>query len=300
MASADEIARMSKIERIAEALRRSIPHLPAEGKAMVESMLDPTMLTLIGGTLLVWIGSHAFGVGEFVDLVLLGAGVVTLGFSAFDGAKALCDFATRAVGARSESDLDQAGQSFARAVLILGVSTVQAILLHGQARTAIARGTPQVHPMPDVGPTPPAGNQLRLSRPATLPGRAVGGTTGFGEIAIARDQTLTEQRITLLHELVHRYFTPRVGPLRRLRAELKMSAYARSAILRYLEEALAEGYAQLRVNGLAAGLRAWRFPLRFGYVTISQVAAEGRAIGTIVLGGTTFHVSISLGAIPSS
>lgn len=291
---------MSKIERIAEALRRSIPHLPAEGKAMVESMLDPTMLTLIGGTLLVWIGSHAFGVGEFVDLVLLGAGVVTLGFSAFDGAKALYDFATRAVGARSESDLDQAGQSFARAVLILGVSTVQAILLHGQARAAIARGTPQVHPMPDVGPTPPAGNQLRLSRPATLPGRAVGGTTGFGEIAIARDQTMTEQRITLLHELVHRYFTPRVGPLRRLRAELKMSAYARSAILRYLEEALAEGYAQLRVNGLAAGLRAWKFPLRFGYVTISQVAAEGRSVGTIVLGGTTFHVSISLGAIPSN
>jgi hypothetical protein len=63
MASADEIARMSKIERIAEALRRSVPHLPAEGKAMVESMLDPTMLTVIGGTLLVWIGSHAFGIG---------------------------------------------------------------------------------------------------------------------------------------------------------------------------------------------------------------------------------------------
>lgn len=154
--------------------------------------------------------------------------------------------------------------------------------------------------MPDVGPTPPAGNQLRLSRPATLPGRAVGGTTGFGEIAIAGDQTMTEQRITLLHELVHRYFTPRIGPLRRLRAELKMSAYARSAILRYLEEVLAEGYAQLRVNGLAAGLRAWRFALRFGYVTISQVAVEGRAVGTIVLGGTTFHVWISLGAIPSN
>ena len=70
MASADEIGRLSKAERIAEALRRSIPHLPAEGKAMVESMLDPTMLTIIGGTLLVWIGSHAFGIGEFVDLVL--------------------------------------------------------------------------------------------------------------------------------------------------------------------------------------------------------------------------------------
>jgi hypothetical protein len=299
MASADEIARMSKLERIAEALRRSIAHLPAEGRAMVESMLDPTSLALIGGTLVVWIGSHAFGIGEFVDLVLLGAGVVTLGFSALEGAKALYDFATGAFGARSESDLDQAGQSFAKAVLILGVSTVQAILLHGQARATLARGRPQLYPPPEVGPTPPAGNQLRISRPATLPGRAVGGTTGFGEISIARDQTLTEQRITLLHELVHRYFSPRTGPLRRLRAELKMSAYARSVLLRYLEEALAEGYAQLRVNGLAAGLRAYRFPLRFGYVTVSQLAAEGKAIGTIILGGTTFHVSVSLGASPS-
>jgi hypothetical protein len=300
MASPDEIARMSKLERVAEALRRSIPHLPAEGRAMVTSMLEPASLAMVGGTLVVWIGSHAFGIGEFVDLVLLGAGAAILGFSALEGAKGLYDFAKLALAARSESDLDQAGQSFARAVLLLGVSTVQAILLHGQGRMAIARGRPQVYAPPEVGPTPPAGNQLRISRPASMPGRAVGGTTGFGEIAIARDQPWTEQRITLLHELVHRYFSPRTGPLRRLRAQLKMSAYARSALLRYLEEALAEGYAQLRVNGLAAGLRAYRFPLRFGYVTISQMTTEGSAIGTIVLGGTTFHVSISLGPLPTN
>jgi hypothetical protein len=192
---------MSRIERIAEALRRSIPHLPAEGKAMVESMLDPTMLTLIGGTLLVWIGSHAFGIGEFVDLVLLGAGVVTLGFSAFDGAKALYDFATHAVGARTESDLDQAGQSFARAVLILGASTVQAILLHGQARAALARGAPKMRPPPDIGPMPSTSAQLSVSRPRTLPGGIAGGTTAFGDISVARDQALTEQRITLLRSV---------------------------------------------------------------------------------------------------
>jgi len=53
-----------------------------------------------------------------------------------------------------------------------------------------------------------------------------------------------------------------------------------------------------RVNGLAQALGAIRFPLAVGYVTVSQLAAEGSAIGTIVLGGTLFVVSISTGAIP--
>jgi hypothetical protein len=116
-------------------------------------------------------------------------------------------------------------------------------------------------------------------------------------IQVARSQTLTEQPITLLHELVHRFFSPRTGPLRRLRAELSVSAYARSALLRHIEEALAEGYAQLRVNGLSSALQAYRFPLSGGYVTISQLAAEGRAIGTIVLGGIVLQVSIFLGSL---
>lgn len=77
------------------------------------------------------------------------------------------------------------------------------------------------------------------------------------------------------------------------------SAYNRSALLRYLEEALAEGYAQLRVNGLARALGAYRFPLQGGYVTVSQLLTEGQAIGTITLGGVFLHVSISIGSMPS-
>ena len=78
-----------------------------------------------------------------------------------------------------------------------------------------------------------------------------------------------------------------------------MSAYSRSALLRYLEESLAEGYGQLRVHGLAKALGAIKFPLDGGYVTVSQLASEGLAIGTITLGGTLFHVSMSPGPIPS-
>jgi len=78
-----------------------------------------------------------------------------------------------------------------------------------------------------------------------------------------------------------------------------MSSYARSALLRYLEESLAEGYGQLKVYGLAKALEAFRFPINAGYMTVSQMATEGIAIGTITLGGTLFRVSISLGAMPN-
>jgi len=88
------------------------------------------------------------------------------------------------------------------------------------------------------------------------------------------------------------------GPGPSGRSELSWSANSRSALLRYLEEALAEGYAQRRVNGLAQALEAIRFPLDFGYVTVSQLLAEGQAIGTITLGGVLFHVSSSQGPLP--
>jgi hypothetical protein len=109
---------------------------------------------------------------------------------------------------------------------------------------------------------------------------------------------MSEQRITLLHELVHRYLSPRTGVLLRFRAELRMAGYVRSALLRYLEEALAEGYAQLRVHGLAQAVEALRFPLQGGYVVVSQIVAEGAAIGTIVVGNVTFQVSLALGDMP--
>jgi hypothetical protein len=301
MSATTSIARMSSADKIGEGIRRSLPHIPAGARAMVESMLKPQTLVIITGTLVVWAGSHAFGIGEIVDVILLGVGVVTLGFAVFEGAGALYDFVTGAISARTSKDLDQAGKHFARAVTLLGVSTIQALLLRGQGRAVIARKQlPQIRPLPNVGAAPAAGNQLRLSRPASIPSGNVGQTSAYGAITIARNQSLNEQRITLLHELVHRFFSPRVGPFRQLRAQVSMSAYIRSSLLRYLEEALAEGYAQLRVHGLAKALQTYRFPLQAGYVTVSQVATEGQAIGTITLGGSLLYVTISQGTIPNN
>lgn len=297
--STHAVIHMSDIDKIREAIRRSLPHMPSDARAIVSSLLQPQTLAVIAGTLVVWAGSHAFGIGEIVDIVLLGIGVVALGFAVFEGAAELYDFTVGAIGARSDADLEKAGRHFARAVTLLGVSTLQAILLRGQGRAVMARGRPQIYPRPHVGIVPPAGNQLLVSRPAQMAGDSLGETTAYGVISVARNQSLSEQRVTLFHELVHRYFSPRIGPFRRLRAEINMSAYSRSALLRYLEEALAEGYGQLRVHGLGKALGAIKFPLQGGYVTVSQLATEGLAIGTITLGGTLFHVSMSLGPIPN-
>jgi len=57
-ASHSNIARQSSRAKIAEAMRRSLPHLPAEARGIVESMLRPETIGIIAGTLIVWTGSH--------------------------------------------------------------------------------------------------------------------------------------------------------------------------------------------------------------------------------------------------
>lgn len=293
----DRTASLSSVEKIGEAMRRSLPHLPAEARAVVASMLDPRLLPIIGAAIIAWAVSHLVGVGEFVDVVMLSVGAIALGFSVFEGSREMLDFARGAVNARVDRDLDRAAEYFARAITILGISTVQAVLLRGGIRAVRPRGMPHLRPMQRVGSPPAAGNRLRLTRLSTLDGKA-GTTDAYGTLQVARDQSLSEQRVTLFHELVHRYFAPRTGPFRQLRASLHMTGYVRSALLRYVEEALAEGYGQLRVHGLAAAVRQWRFPVANGYMTVSEIAAEGQAIGIISLSGVSFQVYISLGQMP--
>jgi hypothetical protein len=283
---------LSTQDKIAEAIRRSLPLLPSEARHQVEAMLTPTSLAIIAGTLVVWAGSHFFGAGEIVDIILLGVGFFTVGLSVFSGAQELYRFATTAVNAQTDSDLNQAAQHFAAAVNILGIAVISAVLLHQSSKAVVARGRPQFQEMPKVGTPPPPGVKPTITRPFRLPNGALGSTDAWGNIRVARNQTLTEQQLTLYHEWVHRILSPRFGPLRTLRAQVRMSAYKRSALMQYVEEALAESYAQLRVYGLQNILVGIRFPLGGGYITVSQLATEGVAIGNIVIGGAQFTVRV--------
>jgi hypothetical protein len=168
----------------------------------------------------------------------------------FTGARELYDFATVAINAGTDSDLDAAGRHFAHAVGILGVSVVSTLRLRKSTGAASSRGRPRVRPLPNVGQVPAPATRLKITRPQTLPSGALGETDWWGNITVTRNQSITEQRATLYHEWVHRVLSPQFGPLRQLRAQLRASGYWRSALLRYLEEAMAESYAQLRAYGL--------------------------------------------------
>lgn len=290
-----DVQSMSTQDKIGEALRRSLPLLPAEARKQVEAMLSPESLAIIGATLIAWGGSHLVGIGEIVDIILLVVGFAVLGLSVISGAQELGKFASGAVGAQTEADLDEAARHFAAAVNILGISVISAVLLRRSTRAVVARGRPQVRGLPNVGAPPAAGARPTITRPFALPGGGLGETDWWGNIAVIRNQSLTEQRLTLYHELVHRILSPRFGPLRQLRAQLRASGYWRSALLRYLEEALAESYAQLRVHGLGQVVVGIRFPIQGGYVTVSQLATEGVAIGNITIGGTLFTVRVAEG-----
>lgn len=77
-----------------------------------------------------------------------------------------------------------------------------------------------------------------------------------------------------------------------------MSGYTRSALMRYLEEALAEGFAQVRINGLTGIMTGIRFPVANGYMSLQALACEGAEIGTIVLGNQRFSVQFVPGPPP--
>jgi hypothetical protein len=69
-----------------------------------------------------------------------------------------------------------------------------------------------------------------------------------------------------------------------------MAGYLRSTFLQYLEEALAETIAQLRVNGFTGLIQGIKFPVANGYVSITNLICEGAEIGTVAAGTQHFSV----------
>jgi hypothetical protein len=123
-----------------------------------------------------------------------------------------------------------------------------------------------------------------------------GRTWWFGDAEYSTAGSATEQQLARIHEMVHSFLRPRLRYLRRFRARLNASAYTRSAILKYLEEGLAETVAQLSVRGIAGLLTGIKFPVANGYLTLQQLVCEGAEIGTIMLGSQRVSVQVVVGA----
>ncbi|HEX4810609.1 MAG TPA: hypothetical protein VH325_16855 [Bryobacteraceae bacterium] len=295
------VGSMSVTDRLAEVLKRSKKNFGPDVGQQIDALLSPVNLAILAGTLVVWAGSHFFGVGEIVDVLLLVVGAFAIGWSIGDVATDLYNFADLTINAKSENDLDKAAQAFSHAVVLAGITVIMAILLRRSVKEIQVTRGPNVSDairlrnspgLPPVGNDPAAGriwSKPGISTDPTLPA-GDGSTSPWGEVRLSPAGSATDQALARAHELVHRFLTPRFGVLRQFRVQVGMAGYLRSMLLQYLEEALAETIAQLRVNGFTGLLDGLKFPVKNGYMLVSDLVSEGEAIGTITIGSQFFTV----------
>jgi hypothetical protein len=297
---------MSATERLARVLELSEKHFAPDVWQTIACFLTPLNLGIMAGTLALWGGSHFFGIGEIIDVLLLVIGAFTIGWSIVDVARDLYDFADYTINATTDADLEKAAEAFAHAVVLAGVTVIMALLLRKSVKEMPkfrqASVTEAMRPrwrlgLPEVPPDPEAGRIW--SRPGIVEDPAYesgqGKTFEFGEVHYSPHGSLTQRALGRIHELGHRFLIPRFIALRTLRVRLNVAGYERLALLRYLEEALVETVAQVGARGLKY-LRVRRgitFPVRLGYVTLGQMKREGALIGTIIVANEFFFVEFT-------
>lgn len=126
-----------------------------------------------------------------------------------------------------------------------------------------------------------ATTRARISYDPSL-SAGTGATDKLGNIRVSPYGSALDRSRVLIHEKVHRFFTPR-GPLQAPRANFNMWAYKNSHLLQYTEEAIAESTAQLLTGGsLKEGLL---FPFTHGYVDPWRVGLEATSLGGVLAGG---------------
>lgn len=304
-AATPDVNKMSVEDRIKFVVVRAASRLPASVGRQLLTLIEPKSLAVMAGVLAAWTGAQFFGVGEVADILVLVGGYVMFGATALQAARLLFDSGRLMVRAKDQPDLDAASAKLAEAVTLIGVQGVLAILLDkpGDAMKKQFFAT-------DRNPTPFAMETFKglpVNRwwgySPTTEGvidpemdAGVGGTSvRTGDITYSLKGSDTDRRLALAHEKVHQFLTPKLRVFRRVRTFLRAQGYNRSYLLRYLEEAIAETTAQIRVKGLAKAnlIEGIRFPLGDDYmVTVGDIKGESRQIflGPIMIGGMTYQV----------
>ena len=287
---------------------KAVKLLPGEAGEQLKAMITPGSLATMAGVLVVWAGSHFFGVGEIADIVLLIVGYVALGGVAVEAGKHIVDFIKITLRASSEAELDGAASHLARAITLIGIQAVLAVLLKKKPSGTFKNswGTQ----MPRYGqafrqplPRDPGifyKPKLRFTADKFV---GEGGTNITGDIRVGRlgsgPQAIDAVRKAVYHEKVHQLLTPKLQIFREIRIYAAQSGYRRSYILRYLEEAIAETVAQLRTGGVSAEsvLNGLKFPIGKNYnISLATLGTEARGIifGPITVGGIVYNVCYEL------
>jgi len=138
------IADWSLTRRFLEVVTVLVPrHLGPELAAQFRAMLTPKNIAILVATLTAWAVSHAFGVGEAVDLILTVVGVIFMGMAVFKAGRDIGECLVITVDAKEYSDLDKAGDRLAEAIVIIGVVAFFALIARVAAKLRRSGGVPE-------------------------------------------------------------------------------------------------------------------------------------------------------------
>jgi len=283
--------------RLRYVVNRTMDHAGPEAKAQLLQLASPESIKIVAGMLVAWIVAHAFGLGEIIDAVLLAAGVFSVGWAIFDGLDHLYDFASLTYRGRSVREFDLAADHLSKAIAILGIQVVLAVLFKGAKRPRTRQGG-RLNP----GSPPPSEAGLRykprvIEDPALSAGTGV--TSWWGDITMSTQGSATDRALVLLHEKVHQFFVPKLRIFREYRVGNRVGSYVRSSLYRYLEEMLAETISQAGVSGFKQVFVGIRFPVKNGYVFLMKAGSSlepfWEGSGVLIEGAALIHNGVVSG-----
>lgn len=283
-------------DKISAVIRRAVLLLPKDVGEELLALCSLSNIAIIAGVVAVWAVLHFFGIGEIIDVLLLIVGFISLGPIAYEACRHLVEFAYKTFNAQKDKDLDEAAEHLSTAVTILGVQIVMTLLLKKAPK--VFKNNPDYSPF-KLSNMPknqrPAGKWFY--EPEILEARNLGhGTLGatykYGDIEYLSALSGKMKDAVILHEKVHRWLTPKFYPLRNFRVVLNWNSYAKSFLLRYIEEALAQTIGQVGTYGFRRIFSGIKFPIKAGYVTVREIGIEvkGTLLGPVNVYGMIYNV----------
>ncbi|GAA1823475.1 hypothetical protein [Agromyces salentinus] len=251
----------------------------AENVALEESEAD---ISLKEPTL-AWVMIDALALGLELGPLARAVRPSARALAALRSPEALAAFRARAVAEVGE---EAAGELSRKAATRFGVATDAAASADSTAANA-------------AGDAASAGERARFHKPSVTGDSAkragTGGTGKFGDYWYSTQGTAAEQNLAKFHEQVHSILSPKLMALRNFRANVGLTLYQKSYLMRGIEEALAETVAQLRVNGIKGIPTGIMFPIKNGYLKVSTVAQAAQlgaeiVVGTVLVAGYSYTV----------
>lgn len=241
----------SREDKLKEVILRAARLLPRETGDALLSLVTPAALATMVGVLVLWAGSHFLGVGVVADAVLLTVGLVALGGVALEAGKHLYHFGKLTLAATREADLEQAASHLAKAISLIGVQAVLALLLRQRPATFNQRFSrlPALAPLSQMRPLPRTPGLLYKPKfmvtNKLLAGE--GRTNAAGDIRLGRWHAGNAAgaaeglRLAAYHERMHQLLTPRLQVFREMQVYFKQSGYQKSFTQRHPSGAYRRG-----------------------------------------------------------